>query len=80
VLGGAQSPEGHQRVLLVGTSEDQVGFDVSSVHSIETSAWRFSGKGINDDHEAVVMLGLGAEQRALPIVDLEQLSATTLGL
>ena len=76
-LGFARSDSGLDRVLLTGNGEEQLGFRVERVFSIESAAWVLQGMSQGSAMaEPLVQLGRGAAGRALPILDLEALAST----
>lgn len=80
-LGLPQHGSDFCRVLLTGLQENQVGFRVERVHSIETSTWLLQGwTREGPGSEPLVQVGLGAARRAVPVVDLAKIADELFGL
>lgn len=75
LMGRTQESNDLVRVLLVGEGEQQVGFQVERVSSIETSNWVLDGlKNAGSEAETLVQLGTGASRRAATVLDLRALA------
>lgn len=61
------------RVLLIGEGEEQAGFVVERVFSIEAAEWRLEGLPL-PGAEPLVQLGTGSSRKATPVLDLLQLA------
>lgn len=75
-LGFARSDSGVDRVLLTGKGDEQLGFRVERIYSIESAAWVLQGMSQGSAMaEPLVQLGRGPSGRALPILDLNALAS-----
>jgi len=74
--GSAWEPGPGARVLVVESGQDLVGFAVSGLRAIEPSPWRLTLQhgGLRGGAHPLALVGEGAQQRMLPVLDLQQLA------
>ena len=63
-------------VLVVESGDDLVGFAVAGLKAIEPSAWQptLQHGGLSGGSRPMALVGEGARQRMLPVLDLQQLA------